>query len=134
MKVSVLILAAILFWQDSTGQQSGQQWRFDDCYRCAGGRGNHAQTGLWIGNHQYILPDKGKVNIMATINNDINNIIAQQTSSQTTSSTSTTKSLGKDDFLKMLVAQLKNQDPLNPMDGTQFGRPTGPVFKSGTID
>jgi flagellar basal-body rod modification protein FlgD len=33
--------------------------------------------------------------------------------------TSQTKSIsmGKDDFLKLLVAQLKNQDPLNPMDG-----------------
>jgi len=28
--------------------------------------------------------------------------------------------LGKDAFLEMLVAQLKNQDPLNPMDGTEF--------------
>ncbi|HEY4321484.1 MAG TPA: flagellar hook capping FlgD N-terminal domain-containing protein [Gemmatimonadales bacterium] len=28
--------------------------------------------------------------------------------------------LGKDDFLQMLVAQLKNQDPMSPMDGTQF--------------
>jgi flagellar basal-body rod modification protein FlgD len=27
------------------------------------------------------------------------------------------KGMGKDEFLKMLVAQLKNQDPLNPMDG-----------------
>jgi flagellar basal-body rod modification protein FlgD len=28
--------------------------------------------------------------------------------------------LGRDAFLTMLVAQLKNQDPLNPMDGTDF--------------
>ncbi len=28
--------------------------------------------------------------------------------------------LGKDDFLTMLVAQLQNQDPLNPMEGTDF--------------
>src|SRR2546427_12859347 len=27
---------------------------------------------------------------------------------------------GKDVFLKLLVAQLKNQDPLNPMDGMSF--------------
>ncbi|MEP6833501.1 MAG: flagellar hook capping FlgD N-terminal domain-containing protein [Gemmatimonas sp.] len=32
-------------------------------------------------------------------------------------STPLTDSMGKDDFMKLLVAQLKNQDPLNPMDG-----------------
>jgi len=42
-------------------------------------------------------------------------------SSGTTNSTQTNKNvLGKDDFLKMLIAQLKNQDPLNPLDGTNF--------------
>lgn len=28
--------------------------------------------------------------------------------------------MGKDDFLKLLVTQMSNQDPLNPMDGQQF--------------
>jgi flagellar basal-body rod modification protein FlgD len=33
------------------------------------------------------------------------------------SSSPITDSMGKDDFMQLLVAQLKNQDPLNPMDG-----------------
>lgn len=45
-------------------------------------------------------------------------------SSSTTGSTSTAKDdksvLGKEDFLSLLVAQMKNQDPLNPDDPTQF--------------
>ena len=52
---------------------------------------------------------------------------AVNTSSTTnvnTTSTTTTKAkdngLGKDDFLKMLVTQLQNQDPLKPMDDTSF--------------
>lgn len=36
------------------------------------------------------------------------------------SKTNTTRTLGKDDFMKMLVAQLQNQDPLKPLDGTDF--------------
>lgn len=35
-------------------------------------------------------------------------------------SSADTSVLGKEDFLDMLVAQLQNQDPLNPMDGTDF--------------
>jgi flagellar basal-body rod modification protein FlgD len=31
-----------------------------------------------------------------------------------------TESIGRDDFLRMLIAQLENQDPLNPQDPTEF--------------
>lgn len=42
-------------------------------------------------------------------------------SSTTVQNTGTGKSvLGKDDFMKLMIQQMKNQDPLNPMDGTQF--------------
>ncbi len=39
----------------------------------------------------------------------------------TTSSSSAGKTtLGKDDFMNLMITQLKNQDPLNPMDNSQF--------------
>jgi flagellar basal-body rod modification protein FlgD len=34
--------------------------------------------------------------------------------------TDKSKSLGKQDFLKLLMAQLQNQDPMKPMDDTQM--------------
>lgn len=42
--------------------------------------------------------------------------------SQTTQTSATPKdqNLGKDAFLKLLVTQLSNQNPLNPMDNTEF--------------
>ena len=43
------------------------------------------------------------------------------TQSSATSNTSTgTTQVSKDMFLQLLVAQIKNQDPLNPSDGVQF--------------
>lgn len=41
-------------------------------------------------------------------------------SSTLSSFTGTTSSLGKEDFLTLLVAQLENQDPLDPQDNTEF--------------
>jgi len=42
----------------------------------------------------------------------------QNTTTQVDSSS--TQTLGKDDFLKLLTEQLKNQDPTNPLDDTAF--------------
>jgi flagellar basal-body rod modification protein FlgD len=41
-------------------------------------------------------------------------------SSSTASSTDPTSALGEDAFFKLLIAQLSNQDPLQPMDSTEF--------------
>jgi flagellar basal-body rod modification protein FlgD len=42
-------------------------------------------------------------------------------SSTTSSNSSSTDALGNEQmFLQLLVAQLQNQDPMNPADGTQF--------------
>ena len=38
----------------------------------------------------------------------------------TTASASKKNALGQDQFLTLLVAQLQNQDPLNPTDPTEF--------------
>jgi flagellar basal-body rod modification protein FlgD len=38
----------------------------------------------------------------------------------TESQTRTGSALGKDDFLRLLVAQLSYQDPLSPRDGAEF--------------
>jgi flagellar basal-body rod modification protein FlgD len=41
-------------------------------------------------------------------------------SSDGTSKSSSSTTITKDMFLQLLVAQLKNQDPMSPADGTQF--------------
>lgn len=44
--------------------------------------------------------------------------VTNNTAKSSTGNPST--AVSKNDFLKLLIAQMKNQDPLNPMDGTQY--------------
>jgi flagellar basal-body rod modification protein FlgD len=46
-------------------------------------------------------------------------LLSSQTQQQATSSTSQNV-LGKDDFLKLLVTQMQQQDPMNPMQNSDF--------------
>ena len=50
------------------------------------------------------------------VDNAVNNFNKANTVNGRTAS----QQLGKDDFLKLLITQLTNQDPTNPMEDTQF--------------
>jgi flagellar basal-body rod modification protein FlgD len=50
----------------------------------------------------------------------ITNEIDSSTSGGGLLSASQTSAMGKEDFLSLLIAQLQNQDPLNPTDSTEF--------------
>ena len=50
----------------------------------------------------------------------VNTVNTNNTSSTTSNVSANKSALGKDDFLKLMIAQMKNQDPMNPMDGTQY--------------
>ena len=52
----------------------------------------------------------------------LNSIASPQTNNATSSSSAATTTGGaeRDMFMSLLVAQLKNQDPLSPQDGTAF--------------
>jgi flagellar basal-body rod modification protein FlgD len=54
-----------------------------------------------------------------TIGTGIENVVGATGTTGTTPTTNV-KSVGKDEFMKLLLAQLKNQNPLSPMDGSDF--------------
>ncbi len=52
--------------------------------------------------------------------NSVNTTTNTQPTTTTTSSTSASNTLGENSFMQLLIAQMQNQDPMSPMDGTQF--------------
>lgn len=57
---------------------------------------------------------------MSTISSVASTLNATTSTTSTTSTSSKDDEMGKTDFLKLLVAQLQSQDPLNPQDPTEF--------------
>jgi flagellar basal-body rod modification protein FlgD len=51
---------------------------------------------------------------------NVPNIAGAQSSPTETTKKNSTDDLGKDAFLKLLIVQLGNQDPLSPMNDTEF--------------
>jgi flagellar hook protein FlgE len=51
---------------------------------------------------------------------DINSVLSAQYTQSGSATRETGSNLGKDEFLKILIAQLQNQDPTSPMDNSQF--------------
>jgi flagellar basal-body rod modification protein FlgD len=60
------------------------------------------------------------MSISAVNNSALSPLLGANNQTSTTSTTKTTGGLGESDFLNLLITQLKNQDPLNPMKDTEF--------------
>lgn len=50
----------------------------------------------------------------------VDNAVNNFNKANTVNGRTVSQQLGKDDFLKLLITQLSNQDPTNPMEDTQF--------------
>jgi len=57
---------------------------------------------------------------MASSINALTSTAANSASTDSSSSSSGTQQISESTFLQLLVAQLQNQDPMQPMDGMQF--------------
>ncbi|RRV07447.1 flagellar hook assembly protein FlgD [Pseudomonas sp. v388] len=54
------------------------------------------------------------------VENDVSTSFINKLQNPTPTTTDSTGTLGKDAFLQLLVTQMKNQNPLDPQDNTQF--------------
>lgn len=52
--------------------------------------------------------------------NSIGTVAGNAAAAASSATTGTGQTLGENDFLQLLMTQLQNQDPMSPMDNTQF--------------
>ncbi|MBW2624429.1 MAG: hypothetical protein JRD68_16085, partial [Deltaproteobacteria bacterium] len=57
---------------------------------------------------------------IATDNQITENYLPQDSRSNSTTESTLADIVSKDQFLKLLITQLQHQDPLNPMESTEF--------------
>jgi flagellar basal-body rod modification protein FlgD len=55
----------------------------------------------------------------------VNNVTSSSSSNNTTGSSKSLQNLGIDQFLKLMIAELQNQDPMNPMENSEMVRQLG---------
>ena len=66
--------------------------------------------------------------------NSIGTVAGNAAAVASSAGTGSGQSLGQNQFLQLLMTQLQNQDPMSPMDNTQFIAPDGPVLVAGADD
>ncbi|MDB4749320.1 flagellar biosynthesis protein FlgD [Rubripirellula sp.] len=59
---------------------------------------------------------------------------AQQTAATSSQSSGSYNELDIDDFLKLLISELQNQDPLDPMDNSEMVQQIGQIREIGATD
>ncbi len=63
----------------------------------------------------------------------VNNVTSSSSSDSTVGSSRSLQNLGMDEFLKLMIAELQNQDPLNPMENSEMLQQLGAITATDSL-